>query len=1429
MMFGNSEYSRVLPAKMELSTRSELIAGDDHMSQVFGQRATIKTGLALFILGAVSLLEAPTACLGDESPAFQKLGDAFRREIRPILDQHCMKCHAADVQEGTLDLEQFATLDDVRRSTTTWVKVAEMLDNGEMPPKKAPQPVPERRKRLRGWVADYLKAEARASAGDPGPVVLRRLGNAEYTYTLMDLIGVDLQPAREFPVDGAAGEGFTNTGNALVMSPALLSKYLDAGKKIADHAVLLPDGIRFSPSATRRDWTDEVLAKIRTFYGRFSDAGGGTNVNLQGIVFGTNQGGRLPLERYLEATIRDRANLASGAKSVALVARERGLNAKYLGILWSALNEGNRAPVLEVMRAHWREASAQEAHTLVAEIGRWQNALWRFASVGHIGKVGGPKAWMEPVTPIAARQELRLKMPTSSSGDVTLSLVAGDAGDGHEHDFVVWDNPRLVAPGRPDLLLRDVREVVHELASLRERAFNSAAKCLGAAAEASVAQGKIEVPTLARRHGVDPLILEAWLDYLGISTTGAGVKVDSVLTGKITKASGFDFVNGWGTGELPNAVANSSDQHVRIPGNLKPHSVAMHPSPSLRIAAGWKSPVTAVIRVKGTVQHAHPECGNGVTWSLELRRGAVRQMLAGGVAQGGKEVPFGQLRDIAVQRGDLVSLVIGARAGNHSCDLTAVDLTLAGGGRVWDLARDVSPDVLAGNPHADGHGNAGVWYFYTEPDSGASGERVVPAGSLLARWQSASTADERQRLARELETLLRSGPPSAKDSPDGLLYRLLSSLRGPLVNVFRLEGTGKDQGTALPGTKQPAIGLAPSLFGRHPNQTIDTASLCVRAPQAVEVRLPADLVEGCEFVTGATLDATAGTEGSAQLQVVIGRAEPPKGVSPDLPIIVRDNSAARQRFEAAFNTIRQVFPPSLCYTKIVPVDEVITLTLFYREDEHLRRLMLDQAEIDQLDHLWTELRFVSQDALTMVDAFQQLLEYASQDADPRVFEPMRKPITDRATAFRRALVAAEPAHLNAIIALAERAFRRPLAAAETGELRELYRKLRGEEIPHDEAIRLVLARALISPAFLYRIEKPPPGPKAAEVSDWELASRLSYFLWSSMPDEELRKEAGAGRLHRPDVLKAQARRMAKDPRVRRLATEFACQWLHIYDFDSLDEKSSRHFPTFAALRGAMHEEAILFFTDLFQNDGSVLSVLDGDYTFLNEALAKHYGIPGVTGPEWRRVNDIRKYGRGGILAMAATLAMQSGASRTSPILRGNWVAEALLGDKLPRPPKNVPQLPDDEAATQGLTMRQLVERHTADPGCASCHSRIDAFGYALESYDAIGRRRDRDLGDRPINTAARLRDGTEFDGLDGLRRYLGTTRRDAMIRQFCRKFLGYALGRAIQLSDDLLLEEMELALKTNKYRFSGLLEAVVGSRQFREIRGRDAATHESRD
>ena len=217
--------------------------------------------------------------------------------------------------------------------------------------------------------------------------------------------------------------------------------------------------------------------------------------------------------------------------------------------------------------------------------------------------------------------------------------------------------------------------------------------------------------------------------------------------------------------------------------------------------------------------------------------------------------------------------------------------------------------------------------------------------------------------------------------------------------------------------------------------------------------------------------------------------------------------------------------------------------------------------------------------------------------------------------FKQMLLDTEPKHLEAVLEFANRAFRRPLRDRETADLRGLYAKFRAEELPHEAAIRLLLARVLVAPAFLYRSESPRPGPAQAPLTDHELASRLSYFLWSSQPDAELRDLANQGKLRDPGVLAAQTSRMLKDSKVRRLSTEFACSWLHVHGFDSLDEKSERHFPTFNQLREAMYEETILFFTDFFQTNRSLWNILDAVYTFLNESLANHYGIPGVSGEE----------------------------------------------------------------------------------------------------------------------------------------------------------------------------------------------------------------------
>ena len=692
-----------------------------------------------------------------------------------MMQQFCLGCHSTALRVGELDLERFRTLAEVRRDTKTWLKVVEMLDNGEMPPTAAKQPAPERRKELQGWVERYLHATALANAGDPGPVVLRRLNNAEYTYTIRDLTGFGLDPAREFPTDSAAGEGFTNTGNALVMSPALLRKYLDAGKGIAQHAVMLPDGFRFSPNATRRDWTDEILAEIRGFYGEFADTvdlGVGSAVGNVKVHGNTRIGlaGRLPLEEYFAATLAERDALTISGKTIEAVARDRGLNAKYLSTLWSSLSGSAPSLLLDDLRSRWRRAKPADAATLAANVAAWQRGLWTFGPVGLIGRKGGPSRWMEAVNPLLTEEAVRFSMSEDfcDEEEVVLSLVATDGGDGSDHDFLVWKEPRLVAPGRPEIYLRDIRELYW-----------------------------------------DP---------------------------------------------------------------------------------GLAQPLNA------------------------------------------------------------------------------------------------------------------------------------PAGA--AQW-----------------------------------------------------------------------GLDPTMFGKHPNgKTIGATSLFVRVPSVVKIRLPGHLAAGRELVTTAALDREVGRAGSVQVDVVVGAPASSSGLVPSettvtfskvtqvfsdhrdvsfkRAFLAAENGTAWGRIESAFDEYRSLFPAALCFNQIVPVDEVLTLALFYREDDHLARLMLDKAQKAQLDRLWEELHYVSQSALLRVTALDLLLEaFEGNGLEDRsqyeAVKPLRGPFDQRAAAFRNELVAHEPALVDALVDLAARAYRRPLTDVEADELRGLYRRLREEELSHDEAFRLTLARVFVAPAFLY--------------------------------------------------------------------------------------------------------------------------------------------------------------------------------------------------------------------------------------------------------------------------------------------------------------------------------------------------------------------------
>ncbi|QDT56972.1 hypothetical protein Pan44_50350 [Caulifigura coniformis] len=1379
--------------------------------------------------------------IADET-SFPRLQEEYQRTTHSLLKRYCIDCHSAADKQGELDLEQFTQFEHVRQAPAVWQKVAEMLDNGEMPPKDADQPTTAERRELRNWIERYLGAEARANAGDPGPVVLRRLTNAEYTYTVRDLTGAPLEPAREFPADGAAGEGFTNAGAAMAMSPALLQKYLDAGKDIASHAVLLPGGIRFSPSVTPRDWTEETLAAIHQIYDRYTEAKGATAISLQGIALQTNAGGRLPIEAYLAATLQERDALRAGRKSIAEVARERRLSPKYLGTLWGHLNDDTAQPpsqLLNDLRTKWHAATPANATDLVHEVSRWQRALFRFTTVGHIGKTGGPKAWMEPLSPLVARHELRHKLVVpDGKGEVVVYLSTSDAGDSGDGDFVVWERPRLVAPGRDEILLKDLRATTARLTRRREELIESTARCLEAAGEAS-AREQVDVPSLAAKHKVDTSLLAAWLDFLGI---GSPAGVGTPLGHKIESVGGHGFIQGWGGDNALSVLANASGQHVRVPGNMPAHSVAVHPAPTVQVTVGWMSPVLGDARISARVQDAHPECGNGIHWQLEVRRGKSVQRLAEGTSRGATPAAIGPFERLPIRPGDFVALVIAPREGNHSCDLTNVDLTITSAGAEWNLSNDVSSDILAANPHSDRQGHPGVWHFFGEPVSKQGG--VIPAGSILSSWLTTSDLDLRKSKATDLQNLLTAraaGVPN--DSPDALLARELTSLNGSLLR--NLLNARKVPGDASPpAAGDSAIGLDPALFGQHVDGSpIDAASLCIRAPSVLEVRIPAELANGAELVASCLLHEASGPNGSAQTAIVT--TPPAAGLQPgevadakhpgvwtssagspvhSSPILTSEGSIARARFETAFDDFRSIFPPALCYSKIVPVDEVVTLTQFYREDEPLRRLMLSDEESSRLDALWAELHFVSREPLTQVDALQQLMEFATQDGDPTVFEPLRKPTMERAAAFRQQLANAEPAHLDAVLELASRAWRRPLSSRDSENFRALDARLRAEGVAHDDSVRLLIARVFASPSFLYRPETAPPGDQPGPVTDHELATRLSYFLWSSVPDAELRRLADAGRLHDPEVLAAQTERMLKDDRVQRLATEFGCQWLQVYDFDRDDGKSDRHFPEFKELRGDMYQEVVRYFTHLFQENRPVTEIYSSDYTFVNGRLAAFYNFAGLTVPEteWRKVESTDAWGRGGILTQAATLAKNSGASRTSPILRGNWVSEVLLGERLPRPPKDVPPLPDEQPAAD-VTVRQLIEQHTSDERCARCHVRIDPFGFALEGFDGIGRRRTPDSPALLGETTSKLADGTELVGVRGLTRYLLVNREDAVLRQFCRKLLGYALGRSVQLSDHPLISEMCAELRKSDFRVSAAVQAIVQSRQFRERRGMDSA------
>jgi hypothetical protein len=368
----------------------------------------------------------------------------------------------------------------------------------------------------------------------------------------------------------------------------------------------------------------------------------------------------------------------------------------------------------------------------------------------------------------------------------------------------------------------------------------------------------------------------------------------------------------------------------------------------------------------------------------------------------------------------------------------------------------------------------------------------------------------------------------------------------------------------------------------------------------------------------------------------------------------------------------------------------------------------------------------------------------------------------------------------------------------------------------EAGLELAIRSILVSPNFLFRFESQPESaaPKSAyRISDIELASRLSFFLWSSIPDDELLNVAEQATLHNPDVLDQQVKRMLTDPHSEALVSNFAGQWLHIRNVPGLRPSPELLFHFDDNLRQAFERETALFVDSIIRENRNVLELLDADYTFLNERLARHYGIPGVYGERFRRVSLPPDSARRGLLGQGSMLTDTSRANRTSPVIRGKWILENIFGTPPPPPPPNVPDLKEEKDPAKVLPMREQMAQHRANPVCASCHAQMDQLGFALENFDAIGEWRDIDAAGSPIDASAKLPDGTALNGPAELRKVL-LSHSDDFLTTLTEKLLTYALGRGLEAADAPAIRQIKREAARANYRFAPLIQGVVASTPF---------------
>ena len=740
-----------------------------------------------------------------------------------------------------------------------------------------------------------------------------------------------------------------------------------------------------------------------------------------------------------------------------------------------------------------------------------------------------------------------------------------------------------------------------------------------------------------------------------------------------------------------------------------------------------------------------------------------------------------------------------------------------------------------------------------------AGEAKVSARYLATIWEALETKEEVGPLAK-LQSMWHALPGNAlqpEAARDGW-----GKMRDYVVQM-RKDTSLKFATPAVKGLSvatQPLMNWKNRMYATH-RRDFERAALRVEGePPPVPVVMP----EGRRGLIG-------GGSNGEDLNALRALAEAyaSRMKNPDLEV----PAGQRALYEKAFAKFSSIFPDTFYVRergRFYPDDTEDKGRLlsagfhnvmgYFRDDDPLSELLLDEKGRKELEALWEEFEFVADyTARTYVEFFfnqsgevlgngresgsvrppdkeitaeaiildfkKPFLEKAGADAknNPIAFDAITdhfERVNATIRGIERKRLEAEPRQLDALMAFAARAYRRPLSQPERDDLLQFYRSMREKSsLTHEEAMRDLIVNVLMSPHFSYRINPGAVARKAVPstpLSDVALASRLSYFLWSSMPDAELSAAAATGELRRDAGVIAQVRRMMKDPRARGLATEFGGNWLDFRRFEENNTVDRERYPDFSNdLREAMFQEPVRFISDVIRSDRSVLDMLYGTHTFANPVLAKHYGMPEVkSGPDtWVRVDNAREYQRGGLLPMAAFLTQNSPGLRTSPVKRGYWVARRVLGEVIPPPPPVVPELPKDEAKLD-LPLREVLAKHRDNAACSGCHARFDTFGLTFEGYGPVGETRAKDLAGHTVDTQATFPGGSQGTGLAGLQGYIRANREKDFVDNLSRKMLVYALGRSLMLSDEPLIQRMNARLAANGYRISALVESIVTSPQF---------------